>query len=222
MKNKWFKHYNTASEGNSLDLLFAQQDYETIILFWRLLEFISKYEDDKRRGFCLISYSLLKRKLGWNRQRSTKVLSKIGQSFTIETEVQTDGEHIAVFHPKWLELQENRGGKTSSKTFQKPDRSKKEKKEVRSKKKEEEKIVTTPDELVNVLGNENLEKVLDLFPQDLVDREFPFMAIWLKQNGPKKDYMSFVVNWLKKSMKEYKETAAMHKSNQRNMGVIGS
>lgn len=133
-KNSWFKHYNSSSEGQSFELLWASQDYETIAFFWWLLEQVSKLESENDRGTCLLSYPILKRKLGWNRSRSVRVLSKIALSFQVKIEPQSDDKVFKVFIPKWLELQENRGGKREAKEEQKPHRRKK--REVRGKKRE--------------------------------------------------------------------------------------
>lgn len=133
-KNSWFKHYNTSSEGQSFELLWAEQDYEAIAFFWWLLEQVSKFESESDRGTCVLSYRILKRKLGWNHSRSARVLSKIGSSFQVKIEPQSDPDLFKVFVPKWSELQENRGGKRDAKPEQKPDRRKK--REVRGKNKE--------------------------------------------------------------------------------------
>ena len=121
-KNSWFKHYNTASDGCSMELLWAEQDYETIAFFWRINEWVSKFEDENNRGTCQLSLSLLRRKLGWNRSRSVRVLSKISSRFKMNCELHSDGETVLVSVPNWLELQENRGGKREAKPEQKPDR----------------------------------------------------------------------------------------------------
>lgn len=110
--------------------LWAKKDYETIAFWWKILEYVSKWEKPEKRGSVTISWALLKRDLGWNRQRSTKVLLKIAQSFKIEVKPIFD-ESVELFIPNWLDLQETRGSKTGLKKVEKPDRAKKQ--EVRAK-----------------------------------------------------------------------------------------
>lgn len=125
-----------------MELLWAEQDYETIAFFWRLNEWVSKFESENKRGTCQISLSLLKRKLGWNRSRSLRVLGKINSSFQMKTELQSDNETVLVFTPNWLELQENRGGKNRAKTKQKRHRGKK--REERGEKENSEDLQNPP------------------------------------------------------------------------------
>lgn len=118
---KWFKHYNTASEGQSFELLISAKDYETAFIYWWLLEQVSKFEDtsnEENRGKITLNFSHFKRKLGLNRQRTVRVLSQIAKSFVLKVDVNLD-ETISVFVPNWLELQENRGGKKEAKPKQK-------------------------------------------------------------------------------------------------------
>lgn len=123
-KNSWFKHYNDASDKGSLEALYAEQDYEAISFYWWLLEYVSKNETFDKRGYCLLHHKIVKRKLGWNYQRLTRVLSKIGLRFQVRTEPHSEPEVTQVFICNWLNLQENRGGKKVSKKFQNEDRHK--------------------------------------------------------------------------------------------------
>jgi hypothetical protein len=117
---KWFKHYNTASEGQSFELLISEKDFETAFVYWWILEQISKYEDTEKpesRGKVLLNYATFKRKLNLNSQRTDRVLLKIAKTFNLEIKRNLD-QTIEVFAPKWLELQENRGGKRDAKKEQ--------------------------------------------------------------------------------------------------------
>jgi hypothetical protein len=138
--NRWFKHYNIASQGNSLRLLWDSGDYETYGAWWRLLELVSLWESDDARGRVTISLPLLRREWGWNAQKLVRVLGKIGGNFGVKfVPKEFDRTYVGtieVLIPKWLELQETRGGKRNAKKDQKPDRSKK--REVRSKKRDTE------------------------------------------------------------------------------------
>lgn len=139
---KWFKHYNTASEGQSFELLISEKDFETAFIYWWLLEQISKFEDSENpenRGRVTLNFSYFKRKLGLNFQRTDRVLTKIAKTFNLEIKRNLD-QTVEVFAPKWLELQENRGGKREAKLEQK---NSKNRQEVRGKNKEVE-VETKP------------------------------------------------------------------------------
>jgi hypothetical protein len=114
----WFKHHVDASEGNSLSLLFAEQDYEAIAFWWWLLEQIKKWNGAGDIGKATLSHSIIKRKLGWNRTRSAKVLLKIALTFKIEVN-QISDDSFEVFIPNWLKFNETRGGKREPKIEQK-------------------------------------------------------------------------------------------------------
>ena len=120
----WFKHYNTASDGASMELLWAAKDYETIAFYWFVLETVSKFEKDESRGKCVVSFAYFKRKLGWNFQRTYRVLTKFRQSFEVSFEVCSEKKLIELSIHNWLKLQENRGGKRLAKTLQNTGRSK--------------------------------------------------------------------------------------------------
>lgn len=139
---EWFKHWNSASDGQSFELIIAEKDYETGFIYWWLLEQVSKFEDcssPEKRGRITLNFSYFKRKLGLNFQRTSRVLTKIAKTFNLEISINLD-ETIEVFVPKWLELQENRGGKNKAKNEQSFS---KKRQEVRSKSKEVE-VETTP------------------------------------------------------------------------------
>ena len=128
--NKWFKHYNTASQGHSLSLLWASSDTEAIALWWLLLELISRWEDCYARGTVALSYPLLERETGWKRSKCRRVLARI--SSVAEVAISEINETTFAFTvPNWLELQETRGGKRVSKKEQKPEREEREEREER-------------------------------------------------------------------------------------------
>jgi hypothetical protein len=131
MARPWFKHFSTASQGASLRILWDSNDYAAYGFWWRLLEMMAKWENVDNPGHMTISWGILKRELGWNRQRSAKVLLKIVSTFQIEVR-SISGETFEVFIPKWLELQTTWGGKREARFEQDAGRSKK--LDVRSKK----------------------------------------------------------------------------------------
>ena len=176
---RWFKHYNTASEGQSFELLISEKDFETAFIYWWLLEQISKFEDtenDENRGRIVLNSSYFKRKLGLNFQRTSRVLQKIAKTFILEINIKSD-ETIEVFCPKWLELQENRGGKRGAKEEQK---NSKNRQEVRGKNKEVVVLQNDQNEKTNSVQKFNnmfspkidqLKRVLVEFG---IDRNFKF------------------------------------------------
>jgi hypothetical protein len=144
--NHWFKHYNTAHEGQTISELWAENDHEAIAFYWTVLEMVSRWESEDRRGFWAANISIFRSKLGMKSQRSTKLLSKIAQRFQLNLEWISD-QSFQLLIPNWLELQENRGGKTQAKTEQKPYRRKKI--EDRSKKKD----ISKGEVFENIFGN---------------------------------------------------------------------
>lgn len=134
MALSWFKHYNTAHEGLTLRTLWDQEQFEAYGLFWILLELISRFEEEKSSGRLKIPMASLQRVTGWNLQRLTRVLTKIGETSSevqgIQVRLNLD-QTCELFVPKWSKLQETRGGKRLAKKEQKVGRS--EKLEVRSK-----------------------------------------------------------------------------------------
>jgi len=165
--NKWFKHWNSAHQGQTISQLWAERDGpEVIAFYWTVLELVSQFEDLNNRGNWDGNLSIFKSKLGMNRNRSYKLLCKI--CVTFETKITWKSqESFQLFIPNWLELQETRGGKREPKLDQKPDRRKK--KEVRSK------ILSLPlssgDEVGNVESHETLESSdkVKFKPSDLVE-----------------------------------------------------
>jgi hypothetical protein len=129
--NKWFKHYNTSHEGQTIAQLWGEKGGgEVVGFYWTILELVSRFEDPLERGKWSGNLSIFKTKLGMNRQRSRKLLEKICETF--ETKIfWKSSESFELFVPKWLELQETRGGKREPKKDQRPDRYKN--KEVRDK-----------------------------------------------------------------------------------------
>jgi len=120
-KNAWFKHYNMASEGQTIAQLWAENDTETIAFYWTVLEMVSRWEDETKRGFWAGNLSIFRAKLGMKSQRSRKLLSKITERFSFNLEWISD-QSFQLSIPKWLELQEKRGGKSKAKKEQKADR----------------------------------------------------------------------------------------------------
>jgi hypothetical protein len=165
---RWFKHYNTASDGNSFLLLISEKDFESAFIYWWLLEQVSKFEDTENpenRGKITLNFAYFKRELGLNLQRTQRVLQKIAKTFNLEIQVNLD-QTIEVFVPKWLELQENRGGKRFTKDYQKNSKTalevRSKNKEIRIESKEKEKSSESDFHPLIKIWNEssNLSKVV--------------------------------------------------------------
>jgi hypothetical protein len=127
MKNKWFKHYNTASQGQTLRLLWDSGKTDTIAFYWLILELVSRWEDENSRGRLEINMGVLMRETGWKRDKIERELTRLRSdscSITIPDRPHDRTTIVTIVIDKWLELQETRGGKTRAKTEQKPDRRK--------------------------------------------------------------------------------------------------
>jgi hypothetical protein len=152
MKNTWFKHYNTASEGHTLRTLLDNGDLEAYAMFWVLHELISKFENNDARGKVTLAWRTLARAMNWKPSKCVRVLVRISAVSQLQFIHDMDGKpegNVTVLSPNWLELQENRGGKREANNEQK-----KSKKpiEVRSKKKD-------------VYPRVELEKLFELYPK---------------------------------------------------------
>lgn len=133
---EWFKHYNSESQDNvGLRQLWDSGDFAAYGFYWQLLEMLSRF-DKERTGRMTISYAILRRETGWNRQRLEKVLTKIVSTFEIELTPKLN-ETFELSYLKWLKTQESRGGKREAKNTQKPteirDKTKDNKKEKKQK-----------------------------------------------------------------------------------------
>lgn len=116
-RNKWFKHYNTASQGETLTTLWANNDTEAIALFWLLLELVSRLESDEKRGEIQISWRVIARETGWKPTKCRRVMARILAISKIGmTEEQTG--NVSFLIPNWLKLQGTWGGKRESRLSQ--------------------------------------------------------------------------------------------------------
>lgn len=143
-KNRWFKHYNNAHDSDGFKNAWAAGDHTSIALYWLFLELISNHEDrDNRPGYCSMHERFLCRVMGtnirglktffanfnnffgeslvivWSKFPTNMVetWSKHGRNFR-ETFPEVSDEFVQFFAPKWLELQESRGGKRETKLKQ--------------------------------------------------------------------------------------------------------
>jgi hypothetical protein len=112
-KNSWFKHYNNASQGQTLSVLWANSDTEAIALFWLLLEMVSRWEDESTRGEIEISWALLARETNWKPTKCKRVMTRILSVSKIEMNEKQTG-NVAFLVPNWMKLQGTWGGKRES------------------------------------------------------------------------------------------------------------
>jgi len=132
-KLSWFKHYNTASEGQLIGDLIANKDYEAALLVYVILELVSQFEDPENRGFCTVPLSRIARRMNMKPSRIERVMgriSSVSRSDLICTMDEKQPRNASFLVRNWPIMQENRGGKTRPKLDQKLG-------EVRSKKEEE-------------------------------------------------------------------------------------
>jgi hypothetical protein len=228
---RWFKHYNDASDGHSFQQLISEKDYESLFIYWWILEQISKFEDHENRGKISLKFSYFKMKLNQNRQRITKVLEKIGQTFDLEVSINSD-ETVTLFVRKWSELQENRGGKRDpnieAKLEQKTTEVRRKRKEERTKSKELDLLSTEPNKSVAVVPQKSNQSVVinllskdvelpiiivkawaDTYPKEYLELELKKARNWLLTNAhkePKKNYGRFLNNWFNNGWDRYRQT----------------
>lgn len=154
----YFKHSNTANEGQTLTTLWAENDTELIAFFWFILESVSRFETEEKRGFWAGNLSYFKVKLGMKSQRSYRLLTKISERFQIDLEWISD-QSFQLYVRNWLEFQPSWGGKRASRSVQDfPNielRTKNlELKNIEKKKKEEDSKITNfaPDQLASPIS----------------------------------------------------------------------
>lgn len=118
--DNWFKHYNESLEDVKFQSLWAEKDFELIAFYWAVLELVSRFETEEKRGFVKLPRSFFRQKLFINAQRLSKLLLNFQNNNFGEVKENLDGS-IELFIPNWLKLQERRGGKRQAKTEQKSD-----------------------------------------------------------------------------------------------------
>lgn len=137
MSLSWFKHYNTAHEGQLIGDLLVQKEYEAVALFYVLMELISRFEDPETRGRASIPVERIARAMNMKPTRIDRLLgciSSVSRSDLIcETDEKQPRNRVFLMR-NWMKYQETRGGKREAKIEQSAGRSKK--REDRSKKEE--------------------------------------------------------------------------------------
>lgn len=220
---KFFKHFTDAHRGRSLQSLKSRLGMDGIGRYWILVEICAEKmtkskEEEYTEKHCRFTFD--RRYL--RDTLATHQISGVEKFLRCLTDVElmsytSSDDVIEIYMPKLLEsLDRDVSRARTVRAVAAP------KKKRKIKREEEEVIVTTPIELVNAIGENGIRNLLEIFPQELVDYELPFMTIWLKANGPKKDYTSFAANWLKKAMNDRAESASKQKTVAKTMGIIGA
>lgn len=211
----WFKHYSSASEGLSLKTLWSNKDYEAIAVFWRLCELLSTH--DSKDGILKTNFLFIARETGMKPSKCRRVLARISAVSLLRFQHDTD-EIQEFLVPKWSEFQETRGKKKDKKNQIPPG-------DIRSKnidiKKQiiDNRIVCAEPKQVLVasptVDKKDLsffinQKLLELYPQEYLDREKVKMEMWLATNGhkrPKSDrgMVRFVTSWLSRGWDQYRK-----------------
>jgi len=70
---KWFKHWNEASQGDTLKQFLVTRDYECYALFWVLCELMSRMGKD---GFMSVKLSFLAHEMGMKPTKARRVLAR--------------------------------------------------------------------------------------------------------------------------------------------------
>jgi len=125
----WFKHFASASQGESLKLLIVEGELESVAIFWIILELVCRWEKPESPGRITVSWKLLSKETHCLIPKLRKRLFKLTQNSLIRLSDEIEAR-FELSVPMWAELQ-RRHGPNSDRTF--PElggRSKKE--EVRS------------------------------------------------------------------------------------------
>jgi hypothetical protein len=175
-KNKWFKHYNTASQGHLVGNLIAEKNYAAVTLWWILLELVSQCESIEQRGNARLAIARIARAVNMKPSKVERLITHI--AFVSHSDLECDlsekqAGYVTFRLRNWAELQENRGGKRSSNFDQNSDRGKRV--EVRGREEESkpngfapppagEGILKTHQELIQSLAIVELEKIKRSYP----------------------------------------------------------
>jgi hypothetical protein len=138
MSLSWFKHYNTAHEGQLIGDLIITGQHDAALLVYVIMELISRFEDETNRGRASVPIERIARAMNMKPSKIDRLLGHISAVSRSDLVCEMDEErprNRVFLMRNWLKFQETRGGKRQSKSEQNDVRSKKE--EVRSKKKEE-------------------------------------------------------------------------------------
>ena len=211
MGNKWFKHWNTAHEGLSIQSFITEKNLEAVAAYWILLELVSQFEHEDARGHVDIPVSLLAKRWNMTQPKVERMLAQLSVKMrsTFKCILSDSQPKVAsISLANWLELQEARGGKRSAKNEQKAGRSKK--REVRSKKKEKRdedftpiKEFSDPPRLVEILRLREVTTAaqqawLEAYPNAAWIKQEIFKALaWEESKGERKErFAQFIGNWL--------------------------
>jgi hypothetical protein len=185
-KLSWFKHYNTASEGSSLEKLFAVGCHEAVACYWSLLELVSRYEKEEKRGFIEVPIKLLAKKWFMTCPKVERILDQLAFNMrsTLDYTLSKGSPKVAsIFLRNWLDLQENRGGKKRAKNEQSLG-------EVRSKKKELDKEVLEPLQPTPKRGESHTAKIRDCFLEEYKKKfKHDYLNWGAKENGQIKNWL---------------------------------
>jgi hypothetical protein len=226
----WFKHYSDASEGLSLKTLWSNKDYEAIAVFWRLCELLSTH--DSRDGVLKTNFLFIARETGMKPSKCRRVLARISAVSLLRFQHDTD-EIQEFLVPKWSEFQETRGKKKDKKNQIPPG-------DIRSKNIDIKKQITDNRIVCTELKKTSVavptvdkkdpflfinQKLLELYPQEYIDREKVKMEMWLATNGhkrPKSDrgMVRFVTSWLSRGWDQYRKGLQSNAPKERSFAEV--
>ena len=133
----WFKHYNTAHEGQLIGDLIITGKHEAALLVYVIMELISRFEDPDERGRASIPVERIARAMNMKPSKIDRLLAEISAVSRSDLVCEMEEErprNRSFLMRNWLKYQETRGGKREAKSEQSCGR--REKVEGRSKNKE--------------------------------------------------------------------------------------
>jgi len=91
-KLKWFKHYNTAHEGQLFCDLIITGQHEAALLAYIIMELISRFEDETRRGYASVPIDRLARAMNMKPSKIDRLLAVISVVSRSDLVCETDEE----------------------------------------------------------------------------------------------------------------------------------
>jgi len=215
-KLKWFKHYNEASSGHTLQCLWTTNNYAAIALYWLVLELISRYESPTERGKIEIPMGVLMRETQWTSTRIERELMKLCSNslqihckpiaeslqYRCRASARSRQRLVTIIAHNWLELQEMRGQKNAKKNDENTTEVRSKKEDVRSKNKADSNSDELPTAEIVVLSEfspleeifktrrvtEKMQRAfLDAFPDpEWISQEVRRAVAWEEANPKRK------------------------------------
>jgi hypothetical protein len=203
MSRTWFKHFGNAHEG-SLANLIANKDYESVALYWIILECLCRFEDPKKPGELRISKHLISKKMNMSWVKLQRKLGQLALNMQMHFESTLDPLWVIQID-KFAELNNWGGSRSRQDLLKTPVEDRRKKKEDRYIERSSE--IRVAPQFVDIssilLSRKITEGVqtswLDAYGDSAWIKSEIKKAIAWEESDPsrrKKNFAKFITNWL--------------------------